>query len=139
MQKGTLIKTLFLRASPEKVWAYLTESNKLATWFHEATNDLADQQDYTLLNDDGEKLCWGTVTESEPHSRLKYTFHHNYPGGHGTTVLWELQPLHGGTQLLLTHSGLDEAEVPADALASHDKGWDEHFLKLRESIAQPAA
>lgn len=135
MQNGTLIKTLFLRASPEKVWAYLTESDKLSEWFHPSTDNLKKADDYTLLNDEGGKQCWGTVTESKPYSFLEYTFHHNHVGGHTTRVRWELEALHGGTQLVLTHMDLDQCAAAADALEAHDKGWDEGFARLRDRIA----
>ena len=134
MQAGTLVKTLFLKATPEKVWAYLTEHDKLAEWFHRADVTLSEGTDYALLNEDGSKLCWGVVSEAKTHTRLVYTFHHNYTGGHGSTVTWELAPAHGGTQLVMTHQGLADKDDAAEALADHDKGWDEHFARLRTAL-----
>lgn len=134
MQNGTLIKTLFLKASPEKVWAYLTESDKLAAWFHPTAQALAGGEDYALLNDAGEKLCWGKVTEYSPYSKLVYSFTHNYMDLHETLVTWELEASNGGTQLVLTHTGLDGAPKPFEMLSDHDEGWDEHFAKLRKQL-----
>ena len=138
MQNGTLIKTLFLKATPEKVWAYLTESDKLAEWFHGSRENLQEGAKYELVtnhSDDDCAMCWGKVLEASPHSKLVYTFTHDHLAGHETTVMWELQAAFGGTQLLLTHTGLDTAPEPLGMLNSHDKGWDDHFGRLREKTA----
>ncbi|MBL4639018.1 MAG: SRPBCC domain-containing protein [Kordiimonadaceae bacterium] len=137
MQNGTLIKTLFLKATPEKVWAYLTESDKLAEWFHGSRETLTKGQDYHLLSSDKEdtNLCWGKVLEANPHDKLVYTFTHDHLAGHETTVMWELEAAFGGTQLVMTHSGLDSAAEPLGMLNSHDKGWDDHFSRLHEKVA----
>ena len=137
MQNGTLIKTLFLKATPEKVWAYLTESDKLAEWFHGSRETLTEGQDYYLLSTEKKdtNLCWGKVLEASPHDKLVYTFTHDHLAGHETTVTWELEAAFGGTQLVMTHSGLDGVAEPLGMLSSHDKGWDDHFSRLREKVA----
>lgn len=135
MQNGTLIKTLFLKANPEKVWAYLTEKDKLAQWFNPAREDLHEGKDYMLLNDKGEDTCWGKVLESNPPHKLVYSFTHNFMNQHETTVTWELEASNGGTQLVMTHTGLDGTSAPLEMLADHDEGWDEHFAMLRKKVS----
>lgn len=44
MSTTTIQKSLFLKASRETVWAYLTEKDKLGEWFHPADRDLAEGQ-----------------------------------------------------------------------------------------------
>jgi uncharacterized protein YndB with AHSA1/START domain len=39
---NTLTKSIYLRAAPAKVWEYLTQPEKLATWFHKPTMALAE-------------------------------------------------------------------------------------------------
>jgi len=136
MQNGTLIKTIFLKASPEKVWAYLTESDKLGEWFHKAKETLTEGTDYALLSDsdDNCNVCWGKVLEAKPHSKLVYSFTHDHLGGHETTVTWELAAAYGGTHLVMTHAGLETSAAPLDMLTAHDAGWDNHFSKLREKM-----
>ena len=74
MSNDTITKTVFFEASRETVWSFLTESKKLALWFHPAQSDLAIQEEYALIQkaDDGStsKLCWGKVLEMDRIVRL---------------------------------------------------------------------
>lgn len=40
MTKPVMVKTIYLKANPEKVWRYITKKEKLAQWFHETDRDL---------------------------------------------------------------------------------------------------
>tara|TARA_R110002073_G_scaffold336121_2_gene530463 strand:- start:2554 stop:2979 length:426 start_codon:yes stop_codon:yes gene_type:complete len=126
-------KTIFLRAKPEKVWAFLTEPDQLARWFHKSDVTLSEGQDYALLREDGSKMCWGKVETADAPTRLVYTFTHNYLQSHETRVEWTLEAVMGGTRLNLVHDGFEAGPADAfDMLCSHDGGWDEHFAKMRE-------
>ena len=133
MTDAVLTKTIYLKAKRETVWAYLTEADKLARWFHESDHDLdTPDTDYALLMESGNKGCWGKVLEVDPPNRLVYTFTHDWLKGYETRVEWNLEELDGGTQLQMTHTGLDKSEAdPFAMLSDHDKGWDEHFQRLR--------
>jgi uncharacterized protein YndB with AHSA1/START domain len=139
MSTSSLVKTLFLKAPREHVWAYLTESQHLARWFHETKEDLKVGKEYALLHENpekkGQKLCWGTVLEADKPSKLVYTFTHTHLEGHLSTVTWELVEAFGGTKLTLTHDGLHEAPSdPLNMIIDHDEGWDEHFARLRRVV-----
>ncbi len=126
-------KTIFIKATPRKVWTYLTDKSKLGEWFHPASTDLVKGNKYTLLNDKGEDMLWGRVIKADKPHTLIYTFTHNFLQGVETTVEWNLSEAHGGTVLKLNHYGFEDA--PSDTfemLSSHDKGWDDHFSRLRE-------
>jgi uncharacterized protein YndB with AHSA1/START domain len=138
MTEMTLVKTIMLNASPEKVFAYLTKSDLLAEWFHGADSDLREGKAYALMSTarPGEKICWGEVLEMNAPERLVYSFSHSHLQDHLSRVTFALEPCAGGTKLTLTHEGLGDG--PADALemlANHDEGWDEHMAKLRKIFA----
>ena len=140
MTDATIIKTVFFPAPRETVWAFLTEKDKLAQWFHPADADLAEGQDYALVStpEDGEpvKQCWGTVQRLESPSVLVYTFTIKPLNGVMTTVTWTLEEIYGGTKLTLEHEGLDDAGSAAlGLLAALDAGWDRHLGGLRESVS----
>lgn len=137
MTGTTIVKTLFFSAPRETVWAFLTEKDKLAKWFHPANADLVQGENYALLDrDSGEKLCWGSVLEMRPVSRLVWSFTVKPLNGAMTKVTWELEETAGGTRLSLNHEGVEAAagEAAMSLLTALDRGWDEHFGKLRDTI-----
>lgn len=134
--EAKMIKTIYIKAPRNLVWSYLTEPDKLARWFHESDTVLTAGSEYQLLrenqSDKGQKMCWGKVLEADAPNRLVYTFTHTMLG-HETTVEWALADVHGGTQVTMTHTGLDgNAEMAFGMLSAHDEGWDEHFVRLRK-------
>ncbi len=139
MTNNTIIKTIFINASPDTVWDYLTDKDKLATWFHPAEANLETGKPFSLVSksDEGtsEKICWGNVLKMDRPKTLVYTFTIKPLGGAETTVTWTLEATHGGTRLLLEHSGIDKAagEAALGLLMALDSGWDKHFAALREA------
>lgn len=135
MSDAVMVKTIYLKATPEKVWRHLTDKELLARWFHETDRDLADKVSFQYLSfhydKEDRKLMWGEVLECEQNKKLVHTFTHQWLNGVVTTVTWELLELDGGTQLTLTHNGM----AAFDQLSDHDKGWDEHLLRLRMMLS----
>ncbi len=137
----TISKTVFFNATRETVWSFLTNKNKLATWFHTAESDLTEGQDYTLsrIGDDGTHVrqIWGKVLKTDPPSLLSYTFVVGPFNGAETTVTWRLEEVAGGTRLSLKHEGIAEA-AGAEAmtlLMALDRGWDLHLADFRQAVA----
>ncbi|MGI9401694.1 MAG: SRPBCC family protein [Rhizobiaceae bacterium] len=141
MADAVINKSIFIAASRETVWAYLTEKEKLAEWFHPAPNDLSEGNDYALVKilDDGatDNLCWGTVLKMEPPSKMVWSFTVKPLGGAMTKVTWHLEEVNGGTKLSLEHEGIGAAagEGAWGLLSALDEGWNEHLAKLRASAA----
>lgn len=142
MTEARIEKSVFLKASPQRVWDFLTRPELLARWFHPADTELVAGGAYALLSNsgDGSRACWGEVLEAEPPTRLVYSFTHNWLDGHLTRVEWTLTAVAEGTLLKLVHDGFEGAKVDVfDSLCGHDAGWDEHFVKLRERVAEKEA
>ena len=141
MTDATLTKSVIFAAPRETVWAFLTDKDKLAQWFHPAEADLAENQDYALVKreDDGSttKMCWGNVLEMKKPDRLVYTMTVKPLGGAMTTVTWRLEEVLGGTKLSLLHEGIGEAagEAAMGLYMALDAGWDEHLGVLRSVAA----
>lgn len=136
MTDTVLEKTIFIDSSPENVWLYITDKDRLGEWFHPANTHLTQGTSYQLLKENGDKMCWGHVIEATAPTRLVYSFTHNFMNDGDTTVTWELSAVHGGTMLKLTHTGFETANGNTlNLLISHDKGWDDHFSRLREKAA----
>ena len=140
MSSTTINKSIFLAASKETVWQFLTDKDKLGQWFHPAAQNLVEGQPFALLsdpNDPESKICWGDVLSAKEPSELIYTFTIKPMGGIMTTVKWTLEEAAGGTRVTLTHEGISEAagDAALGLLTALDEGWDKHFMKLRGLIA----
>ena len=140
MSTDTITKSIFLNASPDTVWDFLVDKDKLGIWFHPAENNLEVGQEYALTGTDSDghtnRICWGKVLEMEPPNRLVTTFAIKPLGTNESTLIWTLESVHGGTRLSLEHSGLAKAsgDSPLPLLMAIDAGWDKHFGKLREIV-----
>ncbi len=129
----TIRKSVFLPADPATVWDHLTRADLLGKWFHPATADLAEGQDYTLLSEkDGDRMCWGTVEKLSPKDHMRWSFTVGPLNGTMTTVDWHLAPTAGGTHLTLEHSGLPEDGEGYGLVLAFDKGWHGFLGNLHE-------
>ncbi len=136
MTEFTIVKTVFLKAPPDHVWKFLTEPDKLATWFHQGEGELKKGGDWALLTNslgrEGERMCSGKVLELNAPTKLVHTFTHPHLKGVETTCTWTLQAAGGGTVLTLVHDGWEKLDDdPFGMAADHDTGWDEHFARFR--------
>ena len=139
MTDTNITKTVIFPASPEIIWACLTQKDKLAQWFHAPQADLKEGQDYTMLSigDDGVAApkIWGHVLQSDAPNRLVYTFIIGPFGTAETKVTWLLEAVAKGTRLTLTHTGISEAagQAATHMLSTLDQGWDRHLDDLGKS------
>ncbi|MEO0633285.1 MAG: SRPBCC domain-containing protein [Pseudomonadota bacterium] len=134
MTDTVLRKSIYLRAAPATVWAYLTDPDKLAIWFHKPAMPLTDGPYEMFGVDSGDKLMWGEVLVAEPFSRLEYTFSIAPMGGLSSTVRFALREVAGGTELSLVHEGLPQGEEAFGLTLALDKGWDDHLGRMREDV-----
>jgi len=140
MSTTTIHKTIFLAASRDTVWSYLTDKDKLGEWFHPAAEHLVEGKPYALLGDASDsdsKMCWGDVLSAQKPSFLSYTFTIKPMGGAMTTVNWTLEEAAGGTRVTMVHEGIGEAggEAALGLLMALEEGWDKHLAKLRGLLA----
>lgn len=132
MKNADIIKTLILPLDAKGAWEYLTQPEKLAKWFHTPKTPLQDGQEYTLYGtESGNKMCWGTVTKMSPYTELAYSFSVAPAPDVETQVHWTLAEIDGGTLITMCHSGVGAAGI--GLMMGLDKGWDDHFAKLRDA------
>ena len=131
----TIRKSIYLKSGKPDVWAFLTQADKVKTWFHRYDTDLAQGRDYRIFGQDsGKELGHGTVLRADPHDLLEYTFSIGPMQGASSTVKWTLQDVPGGTRLTLEHSGLGDSAEAFGLVLALDKGWDDHLTRLREPL-----
>lgn len=135
MTAPVLRKTIFLQADPETVWAYLTEPDHLAEWFHKPERSLAAGQKLEMFGtSSGDLLIWGEVRVARKPEYLEYTFTVKPMGDAVSVVKWTLEAVAGGTRLDLHHEGLPQTADAFGLILALDKGWDEHLGKMRTAL-----
>ena len=111
-------------AAPPRVWAALTEPDRIAEWFTDASplGDVGDP--YRLDFGDGNVVS-GEVRLVEPGRRFAHTWvWSDVEPFHETLVTWSIEPLaDGGTRVTLTHEGWAEAGADEAIRDNHEGYW----------------
>ena len=123
----------------ERVWAYLTDSEKRQTWLASGVFDLrvggkADLH-FDHSNITSEKApdeyakhdCSGTITRIDPPRLLAYTFG---AAGPESEVTFELEPRGKGVLLVITHRRIKDRKT----MVSVAGGWDAHVAILEDRL-----
>ena len=137
---NTIRKSVYLKATLLEVWAYLTEPDKLAIWFHKPKTPLRAGNEYALFGvESGKRVIWGAVIEACPPDYLEYSFTVEPLNGVMTRVQWWIEAVEVGTLLRLEHSGLPEGSEAYGVTLAMDEGWEEHMGRMRVDLhAVPA-
>lgn len=140
MTDTILRKSIYLNASPDQVWDYLTDPDKLGIWFHKPTSALTEGTALEMYGaESGDKLMWGMVNVARKPEYLEYTFTIEPMGDATSVVKWTLDAVAGGTRLSLEHSGLPQGTAAFGLTLALDKGWDDHISRMRASLHETKA
>ncbi len=130
-----IIEELTIEASPERVFNALTQQDKIACWW---TDDLSVTPEVGSLAElrfsQGTLVIQFEVAELENDKKVYWITRQGPPTGHwvGTSVTWQLTPVHNGTQLVFNHDGFTQA----DRRYEITRGWWEHFLASLKSYLE---
>jgi uncharacterized protein YndB with AHSA1/START domain len=138
-----VVKEVRIDASPETVFPFFTEPDKLTRWLcKEAVVDPRpggiNHQTHVPDEDDerysGEYYMRGEFVEVSPPTRVVFTWGFENEGEAvrpgASTVEVTLEPDGDGTRLRLVHRNLPESER-----ADHDEGWGEVLDRLARAVA----
>jgi len=135
--EGVVEQTVRIEASPQTVWRYWTDPERLCAWWG-AVAEVDPQPGGVCRIDMGEDrpVMLGEYVELEPFERLVFTFGWEEAAGApsiapgSTRVEITLTDDEGDTVLTVRHSGL-----PAAVADDHRSGWDEHLPLLVAAVA----
>lgn len=127
----SIVGEVFIEASPEAVFAALTDPKKLATWWGDDATYHADQWTIDLRvggkwRSEGKSVqgqaftVEGEYLEIDPPRVLAYTWRPSWTETPPTRVRFELTAEKNGTRLEVTHSGFSGYE---NARQNHAMGW----------------
>lgn len=116
-----------LGATPDEVWAALTEPEQLAAWL--AATTVVPGPGGRIDVDFGDTVEGGPITRWEPPRVLAFEW--RYPGEPDSHVTWTLTPAPDGrgTTLTLEHRRLTPRGAPG-----YGAGWHEHLGRLEAHL-----
>ncbi len=129
-----LVKEIFIDATPEEIFPYLTRSEKWALWMGISAEIDPHPGGIFKVNLNTVDVVDGKFLELAPPSRAVFTWGFQAPVGPvtagSTRVEIELRPQDGGTLLRLTHHGL-----PGERRVRFDSGWSHYLSRLKIVLA----
>jgi uncharacterized protein YndB with AHSA1/START domain len=137
-----IVREVQIDASPETVFGFFTEPDKITRWLAEsATVDPRPGGINHQTHSGGEErrgspyYMRGEFVEVAPPSRVVFTWgfeNEDVPVKPGeSTVEVTLEPSGGGTLLRLVHR-----DLPASEIASHTEGWTELLARLADLVSE---
>lgn len=121
-------QTYRIKASPEGVWAALTEPALQAKWSGQpAKYDARVGGAYTLFDD----YVSGQVVECDPPKRLSQTWKPDDWTIADSVVTFTLTRVRGGTQLDLVHENVQPEDYDGTS-----KGWDDFYIGAIKSMLE---
>lgn len=144
MEFGTLERQIHVSASPEVVFAVITQPEHIREWWPDDVSlEAAPGAVGELVWGDRVKVAPIAVVEVEPPRR--FSFRWTAPEGetpqadNSLFVTFELEPSATGTLLRLTESGFREKgweiAVAEEAFRDHERGWDLFLPRLQTYAA----
>lgn len=128
-----------LPVSPEVAWSYLTDPERVAEWFTEASDVGPVGTPYRL--DFGEdSVVEGSIVALEPGVRFAHRWAWlDADPRQETLVTWTIRPTEsGGSELELVHGGRDEAGADTAIRDDHEAYWSGYLDDLRDLLEDAA-
>ena len=136
--KPTLVYTIYIASTPEKVWQALTSAEFSQRYFfgNSVEVDLRVGGAYVVRTPDGALHISGEVIECEPDRKLTITFNVNWPAlleklG-PTLVTYEIEPAGDAVRLTLTEA--HDRPISDDILSGGRSGWPAILSSLKSLL-----
>jgi len=136
MDNSTFVYVTFIRTSPERLWAALTQADFMKRyWFASHVEcDWKVGSPWRLLFPDGRVADSGEVLEIDPPRRMVIKWLHESPelkAEGPSRMTMELEPLEGAVKLTITHS-MDRAE--SELIRKVSGGWPAILSNLKSLL-----
>lgn len=109
----------------DDLWDAVTSRERLARWMADYTGELSLDGTWEVASDDDGPWGRGTVTACERPSGFTTTWHAR--GEEPTELVVRLEPVEGGTRLVLSHAGIRSIFYGA--------GWQTYLERLATHVA----
>jgi uncharacterized protein YndB with AHSA1/START domain len=136
--KPAIVYTIYIAATPEKVWEALTTAEFSRKYFfgNAVEVDLRVGGAYIVRTPDGALHISGEVIECDPPKKLTFTFNVNWPAlieklG-PTLVTYEIEPAGDAVKLTMLQS--HDRDISEDILSGGRQGWPAILSSLKSVL-----
>jgi uncharacterized protein YndB with AHSA1/START domain len=127
---AAIVKELTIEAAPQPVWSALTRPDEIACWW---TDDLSATPEVGSLAEFRFRqrtfVIQFEVAELDQDKKVRWISRQGLPQWAGTSVTWQLTPVHNGTKLIFTHDGFAQVD-------ERTRGAWEYFLASLKSYLE---
>ncbi len=141
--ENSVVRTLVLKASLDKVWNAIATPEGFAGWFSPRVEGKWKEGESILLFWPSGSSNQILLTKIQPKSLFAYQWHpgdfnnlSDHPSAELTTVTMRLREVPEGTELALTESGFENIpdERRLRVLGLNTEGWDEELENVRKYV-----
>jgi uncharacterized protein YndB with AHSA1/START domain len=130
-----IVNEFTIEAAPGRAWDALTRPEEIARWW---TDDLSATPEVGTLAEfrfrQGTFVIQFEVAELDQDEKVRWITRQGPATGHwaGTSVTWQLTPVHNGTWVVFNHDGFAQADERYEIT----RAWWEHFLVSLKSYLE---
>ncbi len=128
-----IVKERTIAAAPQSVWGALTQQDELARWW---ANEARVKPEVGSLGEFRFRPPAGVlqfvVAELDAGENVHWISRQGPPSWAGTSVTWQLTPVHNGTAVVFTHDGFAQVD---EAYEQTRGNWD-YFLDSLKSYLE---
>jgi uncharacterized protein YndB with AHSA1/START domain len=135
---AAIVKELTIQATPQQVFSALTRSEEIACWWTDDLNVTPEVGSLAELRfsppGHGTFVIQFEIAELNQDEKVHWITRQGPSTGHwaGTSVTWQLEPVHNGTRVIFDHDGFAQA----DGRYEITRSWWEHFLVSLKSYLE---
>jgi len=130
---AAIVTERIIAAAPARVWKALTQPGEIAGWWAAEARvkpEVGSIGEFRFRPPAGDLQF--EVAELVQNKHLHWISRQGPPEWAGTSVIWQLEPIHNGTRLLFTHDGFVKKD---EAYEQTRRNWD-YFLDSLKSYLE---
>ncbi len=107
---SAIVKELTIEAAPQRVWRAITQQDEIVQWWaYEARvkPEVGSLAEFRFRQ--GAFVMQFEVAELDQDEKVRW-ISKSPPQWEGTSVTWQLTPVHNGTKLIFTHDGFAQVD-----------------------------
>ena len=130
---SAIVEELTIEAAPQRVWGAITQQDEIVQWWAYQARvkpEVGSLGEFRFRQ--GAFVMQFEVAELDQDEKVHWISRQGPPQWAGTSVTWQLTPIHNGTKLVFTHEGFAQVD---EAYAQTRGNW-AYFLDSLKSYLE---